>query len=98
MTLRRPMSGLARVTRAQGGKLALLLALVLGVGLVSCASALPKSGSQASDSGQPVALPTAAPTSQPATTATAAPSVTPALTELLVLHTNDNWGETEPCG
>ena len=26
------------------------------------------------------------------------PSVTPAPSQLLVLHTNDNWGETEPCG
>lgn len=23
---------------------------------------------------------------------------TPAPSHLLVLHTNDNWGETEPCG
>jgi len=26
------------------------------------------------------------------------PSATPAPSQLLVLHTNDNWGETEPCG
>ena len=24
--------------------------------------------------------------------------LTPAPMELVVLHTNDNWGETEPCG
>jgi hypothetical protein len=25
-------------------------------------------------------------------------SLTPARLDLVVLHTNDNWGETEPCG
>jgi|GEM_PF-3120901 len=28
----------------------------------------------------------------------AAPSPTASPVELTVLHTNDNWGETEPCG
>ena len=29
---------------------------------------------------------------------TALPAVTPEPISLIVLHTNDNWGETEPCG
>ncbi len=39
-------------------------------------------------------LPT--PTKQP--TATPPPSPTPPALQLVILHTNDNWGETEPCG
>jgi hypothetical protein len=42
----------------------------------------------------------------PAPTATQMPTSTPTATlapalgsmELVILHTNDNWGETEPCG
>ena len=32
------------------------------------------------------------------TGAVTTPSATAAPVSLLVLHTNDNWGETEPCG
>jgi uncharacterized protein YcfL len=41
---------------------------------------------------------TMAPTMPP--TATVAPTTTPLPSpiQLVVLHTNDNWGETEPCG
>jgi PBP1b-binding outer membrane lipoprotein LpoB len=38
------------------------------------------------------------PTDAPASTETPTPTPSPAPAELLVLHTNDNWGETEPCG
>jgi hypothetical protein len=40
------------------------------------------------------------PTDEPAWTEMPPPTPSPTLapTELLVLHTNDNWGETEPCG
>jgi hypothetical protein len=31
-------------------------------------------------------------------TADSAADLTPLPLELVVLHTNDNWGETEPCG
>ena len=44
--------------------------------------------------------PTPAPTVLPtvaAPTATPTPTQSPAV-QLIVLHTNDNWGETEPCG
>lgn len=40
---------------------------------------------------QPTAVPTAAPTAMPTTQPAAGP-------RLVLLHTNDNWGETEPCG
>jgi len=39
---------------------------------------------------------TVAPSEPPSPTATAAPTAGPAT--LVILHTNDNWGETEPCG
>jgi hypothetical protein len=51
--------------------------------------------------------PTAAPLpTEPSPTATPVPTSAPTVTptpslgslELVVLHTNDNWGETEPCG
>lgn len=46
----------------------------------------------------PVTLPppTRVPTLTPLPTAT--PRPTPRPGQLVVLHTNDNWGETEPCG
>ena len=87
-----------RLARERGSKFALLLSLVVSVGLISCAGGFPESGSQAQDSGQPIALLTATLTPQPTPTLTAAPSATPMPLELLILHTNDNWGETEPCG
>lgn len=31
-------------------------------------------------------------------TDTPEPTATPAPLQLVILHTNDNWGETEPCG
>ena len=31
-------------------------------------------------------------------TVESAPDLTPLPVDLVVLHTNDNWGETEPCG
>jgi hypothetical protein len=37
-------------------------------------------------------FPTDAPTDTPE------PTATPAPLPLVILHTNDNWGETEPCG
>ncbi len=54
----------------------------------------------------PLATATLAPTSTPLPTptplptSTPTPMPTPALSpiQLVVLHTNDNWGETEPCG
>ena len=44
----------------------------------------------------PTVPPTVAPTSTPEPTPTSVPTAAPI--QLTVLHTNDNWGETEPCG
>jgi hypothetical protein len=50
--------------------------------------------------GTAAALPTDVPTPTTAPTATTAPVPTAASSalQLVILHTNDNWGETEPCG
>lgn len=40
---------------------------------------------------------TAVPTG-PTNTALPSTVATPAANQLTILHTNDNWGETEPCG
>jgi hypothetical protein len=72
-----------------------LLVLALIPALASCGSltsptdppaAASERDTQASPLAQLSPLPT--PTSEPA----------PKPIELVVLHTNDNWGETEPCG
>jgi hypothetical protein len=44
----------------------------------------------------PEAIPSA--TALVVPTDTPEPTATPAPLQLVVLHTNDNWGETEPCG
>ena len=41
---------------------------------------------------------TPAPTSTPTKTPTPTPTPTPRPIELTVLHTNDTWGYSEPCG
>jgi hypothetical protein len=41
-------------------------------------------------------LPTASPAPSPTATPTLRPAPNPG--QLVLLHTNDNWGETEPCG
>jgi len=42
--------------------------------------------------------PVATSTPQPTAGATAIPSPRVGPISLVILHTNDNWGETEPCG
>jgi hypothetical protein len=73
-------------------------------------AASPASTTETSPLPTPTALPAVAPTSgpdsSPLPTPTAEASTNPAsasqagpsLMSLTVLHTNDNWGETEPCG
>jgi hypothetical protein len=46
----------------------------------------------------PLPGPTSTPTPVPTQIPTATPQPTPVSSRLVVLHTNDNWGETEPCG
>jgi hypothetical protein len=62
--------------------------LALGMFVVSCATVTPDAGLQSS------LLP--AKTSLPTRTPSPVPTREPI--QLVVLHTNDNWGETEPCG
>jgi len=81
--------------------------LILSLLLAGCGAATPGAGQPTSTLAQSVlpsptassnvtAPPTAAPTATPEPAPTLAP--TPAPIQLTVLHTNDNWGETEPCG
>ena len=71
--------------------------LILSLIVAGCGSATPGGGLPASTQVQsvlqsPLASPTVVPTSTPE------PAPTPTPVQLTVLHTNDNWGETEPCG
>jgi hypothetical protein len=62
--------------------------LALGIFVVSCATVAPDTGLSSS------LLPTK--TALPIRTLTPVPTREPI--QLVLLHTNDNWGETEPCG
>ena len=75
--------------------------LILTLIAAGCGTATPEAGQPASTLAQsvlpsPSVPPTAAPTSTPEPTPTSVPTAAPI--QLTVLHTNDNWGETEPCG
>ena len=75
--------------------------LILSLIVAGCENTTPGEGLPPSTVAQSVlqsrlASPTAAPTSTSEPAPTSAP--TPAPVQLTVLHTNDNWGETEPCG
>jgi hypothetical protein len=89
-------------------RLWIVWALVFVLAVVGCGSPTSEVDVQHSPLGQHSPLPTATPpptaASVPTTLLTTAP--TPAFTpapapspgQLIVLHSNDNWGETEPCG
>ena len=75
--------------------------LILGLILAGCETAAPGTSRPPSTLAQsvlqsPLASPTAVPASAPEPTPTPIPTQSPI--RLAVLHTNDNWGETEPCG
>jgi hypothetical protein len=78
------------------------LLVLLAVLLAACGSASPAADSQvsplaqATDPGLSPVAPTATVTFLPAPTPT--PTATLAPAQLVIVHTNDNWGETEPCG
>jgi hypothetical protein len=81
--------------------------LLLSLLLAGCESATPGQGLPTSTLAEsvlqsPLVPPTAAPTSTLKPTSAPEPTPTLALTaapvQLTVLHTNDDWGETEPCG
>lgn len=88
----------------------LIVFLVLGI--TGCAARTPGAETLTSPLAQTVAQsvlpsPVIAPTTLPAAatpsaTPTAKPSPTPTVVladiPLVILHTNDTWGETEPCG
>jgi hypothetical protein len=71
--------------------------LVLGTFVVSCGTVTPDAGLQSSLLPTKTPLPTL-PTKTPPPTRTPTPIPTREPVQLVVLHTNDNWGETEPCG
>ncbi len=86
--------------------LSIVLLLILGLFVVGCGTTTPEADLQipppAFDSPLSTATPMptlpSASTSTLVPTATALPSPTPSPFQLVVIHTNDNWGETEPCG
>ncbi len=86
------------------------IVLVYAIGLAAggCGSTSPSGGVLESplaavsplstESPSPVPTPTPTPTVSPTQTPTVSPTPTAMPIQLVVLHTNDNWGETEPCG
>jgi len=81
-----------------------LAVLLLLIGLpAACATPEPGETALVSPQSQTVArsvlsTPTVAPTATTAPTPQPSPTPLPAPVRLVVLHTNDNWGGTEPCG
>lgn len=72
-----------------------VLWLTVGVFLAACSSTYQPTGVLSTPApSQTPAIPTRTPTSVPTATQTPAPFPV----ELVILHTNDNWGATEPCG
>jgi len=69
--------------------------LVVSLLLAGCGAASQVGVQTAAPAQKPV-LSTA--TLTPLPTPVPTPTPTPAPLQLVVLHTNDNWGETEPCG
>ncbi|MFN2292398.1 MAG: hypothetical protein ACK2UC_14495 [Anaerolineae bacterium] len=80
----------------------LWLLAVVGLLLASCGGTLPATNPEDTlpVSEPAVQSPILSPLSplSPLTAPTAAPAEVPPSMELVVLHTNDNWGATEPCG
>lgn len=77
--------------------------MVIGLVIMGCGSALTPTGEELADGHQvsplsPVSQlpPPLVDTEIPPPTSVPTPTIAPL--QLIVLHTNDNWGETEPCG
>jgi hypothetical protein len=70
--------------------------VLIGLALFGC------SGIMSTPTPTPTSMPTKTPTPTPTFTPTSTPTPTPTPTprpiELTVLHTNDTWGYSEPCG
>lgn len=85
-----------------------VLFLILGSILAGCDSPTPTAQTDLMQSPLVADSPLPTPTAIEAPTATLVPTFTPQPTptllptpapgQIVVLHTNDNWGETEPCG
>jgi hypothetical protein len=69
-----------------------LLWIGIGWALFGCSGAL------SATTPMPTSTPTQTPTPIPTPTFTPTPTPTPRPIELTVLHTNDTWGYSEPCG
>ena len=81
--------------------MALATLLLLGLALAACGAPVPTADSpSAPTAGSPPTPVAASPLPTPTEPPTVAPlpSPTAAPFQLVILHTNDNWGETEPCG
>jgi hypothetical protein len=78
----------------------IVFALILGLVMTGCGRVAWEADWQTSP--LPQASLASAATLTPTLVPTSVPTATPAATQvpgrLVVLHTNDNWGETEPCG
>jgi hypothetical protein len=74
--------------------LATLLSACSGAASDSASSPLPTASAVPA---QTLAVPSVVPL-VPTQATVALPTATPEPVQLVVLHTNDNWGETEPCG
>jgi hypothetical protein len=74
----------------------LVLLEAVSLFVVACGTVTPEPDVQASPLSTSTLMPMNSPGPTPSLTTT--PTVEPTLMQLLVLHTNDNWGETEPCG
>lgn len=76
--------------------------LALSLATVGCATDSPEATAPVSPTQivSTVATATTTPTQTSVPTSTPVPSPTPTSEplQLVILHTNDNWGETEPCG
>jgi hypothetical protein len=84
-------------------RLGIVCVLVLGLVVAACGRATEEADWQTSplEAGaqtSPLQGPTSIPTPISTLISTATPQPTPIPSRLVVLHTNDNWGETEPCG
>jgi len=69
---------------------------VLSVLVMGCSTASPSAGLQSSSLSAETS--DAGPQLSPLSGPTPTPVPVPEPIQLVVLHTNDNWGETEPCG
>jgi hypothetical protein len=80
----------------------LWLLLVAGLLLAGCGGTVPATSPEntpdASEPASQTAMVSPVSPLSPLAVPSDVPAEVPGSTPLVVLHTNDNWGETEPCG